>query len=125
MNSVTVSGRLQADPVIEHVGDLAGSELRLVVEWPSRDGQTACVDVTCSGRLAVVAVERLRIGDYVGVIGWLRAQPAYTGDSHVRQRVDVVAERLDFLGHPTQPKVAGDAHLEAAYEDRYEPDEGS
>jgi len=32
----------------------------------------------------------------------------------------VVAERLDFLGHHREPVVAPDAHLEAAYEDRYE-----
>ena len=34
MNTVTVSGWLQADPVTEHVGDLAVCELRLAVERP-------------------------------------------------------------------------------------------
>ena len=35
MNTVTVSGWLHADPVSEHVGDLAVCELRLVVERPT------------------------------------------------------------------------------------------
>jgi hypothetical protein len=33
---------------------------------------------------------------------------------------DVVAERLDLLGHPAVPEVAPDAHLEADYDDRFE-----
>ena len=35
MNTVTVSGWLHADPVIEHVGDLVVCELRLAVERPA------------------------------------------------------------------------------------------
>jgi single-stranded DNA-binding protein len=121
MNTVTVSGRLAADPVIERFGDMAISELRVAVERPA-GGQGGVVSVTCFGGLAVLAADRLAVGDLVGVTGWLRTQPEPRGDSFARQRVDVVAVRLDFLGHPT-PDPAHDAHLEAAYDDRYELDE--
>ena len=40
MNTVTVSGWLHADPVIERVGDLAVCELRLAVERPGPDRRT-------------------------------------------------------------------------------------
>jgi hypothetical protein len=36
----------------------------------------------------------------------------------------VVAERLEFLDHPTRAEVAPDAHFEPAYEDRDELEEG-
>ena len=89
--------------MIEHVGDLAVCELRLAVERPGRPAGPSVVTVTCFGRLAVLAAERLTVGDLVGVTGWLRTQPADTDDGSARQRVDVVAERLDFLGHPIAP----------------------
>ncbi len=124
MNSVTVSGWLQTDPVCEHFGDVAVCELRLTVEWPGSAGRTGSVTVTCFGRLALTAAEQLAVGDHVGVTGWLRAKPVDPDDGRVRPRVDVVAERLDFLGRQHEPPVvAADAHLEAAYEDRYELDE--
>jgi hypothetical protein len=66
MNTVTLSGWLQADPVTEHFGDLAVCELRLAVEWPGPDGRTGAVTVTCFGQLARLAVERLAVGDHVG-----------------------------------------------------------
>jgi single-strand DNA-binding protein len=123
MNTVTVSGRLDADPVVERFGDMAIVELRLVVERPA-GGPGGVLAVTCFRRLAVLAAERLAVGDHIGVTGWLRTQsePEPGSDGIQRQRVDVVAEHLDFLGHPT-PEPPPDAHLEAAYEDRYEFDE--
>jgi single-strand DNA-binding protein len=121
MNTVTVSGRLDADPVLERFGDMVIGELRLVVERPA-GGPGGVVAVTCFGGLACLAAERLAIGDLVGVTGWLRTQPEPGGYGSARQRVDLVAEHLDFLGHPT-PEPPADAHLEAAYEDRYELDE--
>ncbi len=55
--------------------------------------------------------------------GWLRVRSTVTASGGGAQRVDVVAERLDFLGHTTDRELAPDAHLEAAYDDRYEFDE--
>ena len=40
MNTVTVTGWLQSDPMTEHVGDLAVCELRLAVERPGPDRRT-------------------------------------------------------------------------------------
>jgi single-strand DNA-binding protein len=121
MNTVILSGRLDADPVVERLGDMAIGELRLVVERPA-GGPGGVVAVTSFGRLAVLAAERLAVGDVVGVTGWLRTQPEPGADGIARQTVDVLAEHLDFLGHPT-PEPPPDGHLEAAYEDRYELDE--
>jgi single-stranded DNA-binding protein len=121
MNTVTVSGWLNADPVIERFGDVTIGELRLVVERLA-GGPSGVVRVTCFGGLACLVAERLAVGDHVGVNGWLRTQPEPRGEGIDCQRVDVVAEYLDFLGHP-RPETAPDAHLEAAYDDRYELDE--
>jgi single-stranded DNA-binding protein len=106
----------------EHVGDLAVCELYLAVERPGPDRRTERVSVTCFGRLPVFAAAQLTMGDFVGVTGWLRTESA-TDDGKARQRIDVVAERLDFLGHPIARAASPDGHLEAAYDDRYELDE--
>ena len=102
MNTVTVPGWLHADPVTEHVGDLAVCELRLAVERPAPDRRpNDVVTVTCFGRLAVLAAERLAVGR-PRRSQRLAAHPARrrASDGSAGQRVDVVAERLDFLGHP-------------------------
>ncbi len=126
MNTVTVTGWLQSDPMTEHVGDLAVCELYLAVERPGPDRRTELVSVTCFGGLALIAAERLAVGDFVGVTGWLRTQPVDVHDGGAGQRVDVVAERLDFLGPPDRAgRWLPMRHLEAAYDDRYELDEVS
>jgi hypothetical protein len=81
--------------------------------------------VTVFGQLAVLAAERVAVGDHVGVTGCVRVQPLDGNGRPGRMRVDVVAERLDFLGHPAPRPVAPDAHLEAAYDDRFDFDEAS
>jgi hypothetical protein len=58
------------------------------------------------------------VGDHVGATGWLRSRPV--DDGRTRHHVDVVADRLDFLGHPAVPELAPNALLEAAYDDRCE-----
>ena len=123
MNTVTVTGWLQADPVTEHIGDLAVCELRLAVERPGSDRRTDLVIVTCFGPLAAIAVERLAVGDLVGVTGWLR-----TGPSTPRMVTQITGPTWWPNGSTSSairrlPVVAPDAHLEAAYEDRYELDE--
>lgn len=117
MNTVTVSGWLQAKPAIERFGDLAVCGLSLAVEWPSNPGRTGMVAITCFGRLAHLAVERLAVGDHIEVTSWLSSQPVDAGACRIRRHIDVIAERPEFLGHP---EVAPDAHLEAAYDDRFE-----
>jgi hypothetical protein len=120
MNTVTVSGWLHTDPVTEQVGDLAVCELRLVTQAP--DGRlNEPLAVTCFGQLAFLAGERLAAGDHAAATGWLRIRAAGLPAA----RVDLMAERLDFLGHGAPLEQAPDAHLEAAYDDRYELDEVS
>ena len=120
MNTATVSGWLHADPVSEHVGDQAVCEFQLVTQAP--DGRAnEPLAVTCFGQLAFLASERLAAGDHVAASGWLRVRPA---GLHGR-RIDLVAERLDFLGHGAPQDPAPDAHLEAAYDDPFELDEVS
>jgi hypothetical protein len=120
MNTVTVSGWLDTDPLSEHVGDLAICELLLVTQAP--DGRrNAPLAVTCFGQLAFLAGQRLAAGDHVAITGWLRILAA----GLPVLRVDLVAERLDFLSNGAPQHQAPDAHLEAAYDDRYELDEVS
>jgi hypothetical protein len=120
MNNATVSGWLHADPVSEQVGDQAVCEFQLVTQAP--DGRVnEPLAVTCFRHLAFLASERLAAGDHIAASGWLRVRIA---GLHGR-RIDLVAERLDFLGHSALRDPAPDAHLEAAYEGRLELDEVS
>ena len=83
-------------------------------------------DVTCHGRLAAVAAEQLETGCLVAVTGWLRAH-TWPTDDWTGRWIDIVAISIDFLARPrplSPSDPAPDAHLEAAYDDRYDIDEG-
>jgi single-stranded DNA-binding protein len=123
MNNVTLSGRLIDGPVIRLVDNHAACGLRLAVERRGFDERVDVIVVTCAGQLGLDALSQLTAGDVVGVDGWLRSHEVADGGDSGVQRTDVVADRVDRLGHRTVIVEEPDAHLESAYEDRYELDE--
>jgi single-strand DNA-binding protein len=100
MNTVTLVGRLTRDPEdrqYEKHGEYTSlAKLRLAVERNRNDG-TDFFDVTAFGQLGVLAVEHLKKGRLVGVVGQLRSSEWTATDGTKRHRVEVVADSIQFL----------------------------
>ena len=126
MNTITVTGQLTADPIPEPCPDALLCQLRLAVQRPHCPERVDEFDVICHGRLAAVAAEPLETGCLVAVTGWLRAH-TWPTDDWTGRWIDIVATAIDVLARPrplSPSDPASDAHLEAAYDDRYDIDEG-
>ena len=102
MNSITLTGRLTADPEVRatKTGTAIG-EFRLAVRRRSREGEdrgAVYVDVVCFGRLAESCGVYLSKGRQVAASGRLELDEWETEGGERRSRHKVVANELEFLG---------------------------
>jgi len=95
VNSITISGRLGADPELRHTqGGDAVTSLRMAVD--AGKDQTLWLSVTAWGRLAELSNEFLTKGSYAVVTGKL-VDDSYTNKEGVNvNRVAVKAFSIDF-----------------------------
>ena len=102
MNSITLIGRLTADPESRSTqGGTAVTTIRLAVQRPkgrdSGERGAVFVDVTCFAGLAEVCGKHLEKGRRVAVSGRLEHDQWQAGDGTRRQRHYVVADEVEFL----------------------------
>lgn len=114
MNSVHLIGRTTAAPVAgEHSGTQV-ARLRLAVQRPrGKDGEdrgAEFVDVVTFGRQAEVCVQYLAKGRRVAVEGHLHHSEWQDADGARRQKLEVIAERVQFLDAPRHSEANGDGH---------------
>jgi len=108
MNSITLTGRLTADPEVRDTeAGTAISQFRLAVQRRrSRDGEdrgAVYIDVVCFGGLAGSVAEYLTKGRQVAVDGRLELDEWETDAGDKRQRHKVIADEVEFLGsRPTE-----------------------
>ncbi len=103
MNSISLTGRLTADPELRSTQSGASvGQLRLAVSRRrGRDGEArgaVFVDVVTFGRLAESCGEYLAQGRQVAVSGRLELDEWEAEDGSRRQRHKVVADEVEFLG---------------------------
>lgn len=115
MNTVTLIGRLTADPQLRNTnGGTPVCTLRLAVPRPPKDGddQSAVfVDVTTSARQAEAVSEHMAKGRQVAVTGRLEYREWTGEDGSPRSKHEVVASQIDFLARPmgqSQPEATDD-----------------
>jgi single-strand DNA-binding protein len=119
MNSVQLTGNLTQDPQLRKTrSDTSVAQMRLAVTRPRKDGEDQgadYVDVTVFGPQAENCVKYLAKGKKVGVEGRLH-HSEWQSDTGRRQRLEVTAERVEFLtpptraehaSHPPEPVAAG------------------
>jgi single-strand DNA-binding protein len=107
VNSVTLIGRLTANPT-SHAGEKHESAtFRLAVPRAGSDGADF-VDVVCFDKLAAVCAEWLTKGREVAVVGKLRFSEWTGRDGERRSKIQVVADAVQFLGSPKAAKPAAD-----------------
>ncbi len=119
VNQVVLFGRIGADP--EHHVAHSGKEvvrLSLATHRTVRDGdtwqqKTDWHRVVAFERLARQAVECLKKGDQVAVVGQLRQNQFTDREGHPRNHVEVTASRLCFVPnrHPPHPLTSADDPL--------------
>lgn len=104
MNSVNLTGRLTTAPELHDRSGTQVGRLRLAIQRPrGKDGEDRgadYVDVTTFGRQAEVCGSYLAKGRRVAISGHLRHSEWEAEDGSRRQKVEVVAERVEFLDAP-------------------------
>lgn len=122
MNHVILMGNLTRTPEIRRTpSGQAVSDLGLAVNerFQDRDGKTVdrpCfVDVVAWGRLAEACGKHLEKGAPVAIEGRLRFEQWQTPQGERRNRLRVLAHRIQFLGRPPRAE-AGAATPEGAAE---------
>ena len=115
MNSINLTGRLGQDPKVGNVP--SGSKvatLSLGVERKTKEGKTTdWIDCVAWGKTADVIEQYTHKGDRIGITGTLQTRTFETANGEKRKVVEVLIERLEFLGdrkpdaaQPTEPTAA-------------------
>jgi single-strand DNA-binding protein len=99
MNTVTLVGRLESDPVSRMVGKQPVVRVRLAVETRA-DRDATLVDVDVWGNQGAAVARYLTRGRLVAVAGRLASSLWRDGVSNRRRHVYVIAQTVDFLDKP-------------------------
>jgi len=113
MNNCQLIGRLTADPTIAERKGTQVANLRVAIQRPRKDGEDQgadYVDVTVFGRQAQTCAQYLAKGRKIAVSGRLSHSEWNAEDGSRRQKLEVVANTVDFLDRApdttTEPEVA-------------------
>ena len=100
MNSVSLIGNLATEVELRDVGEEKKvASFLLAVNRATRDGGADFVGISVWDRQAEVCSEYLTKGQRVGIVGRLRSS-SWEQDGVQRRKVEVVAQRVDFLSGP-------------------------
>jgi single-strand DNA-binding protein len=108
INSVTITGRLTADPDAREVaGDKTLCTFRVAVErLGPKPRAVDFIPVECWNGLARTVTEHLRKGRLVGIVGSLRQDRWTTPEGEARSRYYVHAHAVHFLDQPSFERSA-------------------
>ena len=122
MNTVTLLGRLTADPELRSTNDgTPVCTMRLAVNRPRKEGQdqgAVFINVVSFSRQAEAVAQHLNKGRQVAVTGRLEYRQWEAPDGSPRSRHEVIANQIDFLAKP----AANDSpEPQPAYSEAEEP----
>jgi single-strand DNA-binding protein len=107
MNTVSLIGNLATEVELREVGDgKKVASFLLAVGRGGRDAGADFVGVSVWDRQAELCAEYLGKGRRVGVMGYLRSR-TWEEEGRRRRAVEVVAQRVDFLGGPRREEGEG------------------
>ena len=107
MNTVTLVGYVDTDPVSRIVGKQSVVRIRLLLESRAERAPVT-VDVDVWGNQGAAVARYLSRGRLVGVVGRLASSMWRDGVSNRRQHVFVIAQAVDFLDKPPGVHSNGD-----------------
>lgn len=135
LNRVFLIGRLTRNPEVRYTsGGQAVSDLGLAVgrtyltKTGEKKEEVCFVDVVVWGRQAETAAQYLTKGSPIFVEGRLQMDSWETKEGEKRNRIRVLANRIQFLGRPkgasaAAPGVTGPAESEEMVEAAAEPED--
>jgi single-strand DNA-binding protein len=111
MNSIIVIGRLTRDPELDATpSGTAVCRIRLAIPRRKKEGKdqgAVFVNVVTYGGQATASADYLTKGRQVGVSGRLEYREWTAQDGSPHSVHEVVADHVEFLGHPEPESVAG------------------
>jgi single-strand DNA-binding protein len=115
LNRVFLMGNLTRDPELRYIpSGTAVAEFGLAVnrEWTDKSGEkkddTCFVDITVWGRQAEIVNQYLKKGRSIFLEGRLEYSTWETKEGEKRNKLRVVADRVQFLGSPSGRDRGGD-----------------
>ena len=110
MNSVNLIGNLATDVELKDVGpEKKVATFLLAVDRPSRDGGADFVSVSAWDRQGELCGEYLAKGARVGVDGRLRSRSWEDAEGKRRSAIEIVANRVEFLGSRSREEAPFEA----------------
>lgn len=104
MNSISITGRLTADPVKRAAGETEVCDMRVAIQRrkgnDGTDRGAVFVDVTAFNGLATTCGRYLAKGRRIAVQGRLELDEWQAEDNSPRRRHKIVAETVEFLDAP-------------------------
>lgn len=98
LNSVSIVGRLGADPELRHTqSGTAVADLNVAINGRKKDDPPTWVTVTAWGRTAEIAAEYLHKGSLVGISGRLTEDVWQAQDGSNRRKLKVTANELMLM----------------------------
>ena len=97
INTVTLVGRLGADPEGFPYGDKEGAKFRLAVNRPAKEDVTDWFDVTCFEPTSRFVLDYMRKGALVGIEGRLQSRTWEREGGGRGYAVEVLAHRVQGL----------------------------
>ena len=109
MNSVTLIGRLTADPEVSYTPNTQTAVCRftLAVDRPKRNGEDNGADflrIMVFGKMAENCGRYLAKGRQAGVVGKIETGSYTAKDGRKVYTTDIVASNVEFLGGKSEPK---------------------
>lgn len=99
LNSVTLVGRLGADPEIKYFDSgKAKARLRVATDRPSKEKQTDWHNVEIWGKAAETAAEHLRKGAVIGIEGGRIEYQSYESQGEKKYMTIITANGFRFIG---------------------------
>ncbi len=118
MNSVSLTGRLTADPVLRATqGDTTVCDMRVAIaRRRSREGEdrgAVFIDLTTFGATAHSCAQYLAKGRQIAVSGRLELDEWQTTDGEARRRHKIIGEQIEFLDRPPNSNQREPASVDA------------
>lgn len=98
MNSISIAGRITADPEISKAKDKDVLNFTLAVKRPYTTEITDFINCTAWGQRSRFLGQYAHKGDIIGVTGYLTIED-YEKDGQKRKSVRVTCSEVEILGH--------------------------
>lgn len=114
MNTITITGRLEGDPVRKETGNSVVTTIRLASGRSNTRGGRLWIDIDTWGRLAGTTARHATAGRLVAVTGRLQHRTWTAADGTTGHRWYIVATDREYLDSPPDVSAGRDSRVEVS-----------